>query len=332
MEHDPAGARRGAEDRQAGGRWHVAPGLNARSWLPSRVQGAQPDQHRPAVLLAAFGGWRDAGGAASAAIETLTALPGRRRLAAWRGASTTPDAQRATEGWEDWHDLRVHRPRAFPGPDGRRHVAWPSVRVDRIQCSGPVDLLLASGPEPDIAWDRIVAHLLTLAAEEGAVAAIGLGAVTRDVPHTRPWPLTATSEDQGVRDTLNATVPQQSGPLGFIDVVLNAADAAGWPNLQLQVGVPSYAAGPPQPVARLRLLRTVDTLCSLGLELDQEEEDARAWLRGADRLAREDARVSALLRRWEADVDRSGWPEAGAEAIAAEVERFLRLREQDSPE
>jgi hypothetical protein len=278
---------------------------------------------RPAVLVAAFGGWQDAGGAATGALRFLANLDGRRRLAAWRGAS---DANCPDEGREDWHDLRIHRPRAEAGPDGRRQVSWPILRVDRLPGRGPVDVLLAYGPEPDIGWDRIAGHLLTLGAEQGAVAAVGLGAVTRDVPHTRPWPLTATSDSPAVRADFQAVPPSTSGALGFVDVLLNAADAAGWPTLHVVAGVPSYAAGPPQPVARLRLLQTVDRLLGLGRDLDQAEEDARAWLRGADRLAAEDARISHLVSRWEAQADRNELPETSADAIAAEVERYLRHR------
>jgi 16S rRNA C1402 (ribose-2'-O) methylase RsmI len=79
-------------------------------------------------------------------------------------------------------------------------------------------------------------------------------------------------------------------------------------------------------VARLRLLQTVDRLLGLGRDLDQAEEDARAWLRGADRLAAEDARISHLVSRWEAQADRNELPETSADAIAAEVERYLRHR------
>jgi hypothetical protein len=299
------------------------------AWLPTvpqtrtQAQDGVPDDPRPAVLVAAFVGWQDAGGAAAAAVARLTESPEARRLAAWRGAS---DASCPDDGWEDWHDLRMHRPVAVQGPDGRRNVRWPVLRVDRVPGAGKVDLLLAHGPEPDIGWDRISGHLLTLAAEQGAVAAIGLGAVAKDVAHTRPWPLTATSDDPAVRGRLRASSPACTGPLGFVDVLLCAADAAGWPTLHLVAGVPSYAGGPPQPVAKLRLLQTVDHLCGLDLDLDACEEDARAWLRGADRLTRQDARIGHLVSRWESEADIADLPETSGDAIAAEVERFLRRR------
>lgn len=310
-------------------RWSPPPTADVREWFhPTQVpypgeEGVVPDDPTPSLLIAAFGGWQDAGGAASGAVAQLAQAQGKRGLAAWRGAS---DAACPEEEREDWHDLRMHRPQAVKGPDGRRHVKWPVLRVDRIPGQGGLDLLVAHGPEPDIGWDRVSGHLLTLAAEQGAVGAIGLGAVAKDVPHTRPWPLTATSDDPDVRKQFQADPPSCSGPLGFVDVLLSAADAAGWPTLHLLAGVPSYAGGPPQPVAKLRLLQTVDHLCGLGLDLDQAEEDARAWLRGANRLTKEDARIGHLVSRWEAEADNDDLPETSGDAIAAELERYLRRR------
>ncbi|WP_291278957.1 PAC2 family protein [Galactobacter sp.] len=328
----PDSSRDGPDGARRAQRWSPPPEADVRGWIHSHQEpgsgddGTLPDDPGPSVLIAAFGGWQDAGGAASGTLSQLAEAQGRRRLAAWRGAS---DASCPEDGWQDWHDLRMHRPQAVKGPDGRRHVKWPVLRVDRIPGPGGVDLLLAHGPEPDIGWDRISGHLLTLAAEQGAVGAIGLGAVAKDVPHTRPWPLTATSDDPEVRSDFRAGSPSCSGPLGFVDVLLSAADAAGWPTLHLVAGVPSYAGGPPQPVAKLRLLQTVDHLCGLSLDLDQAEEDARAWLRGADRLTKEDARIGHLVTRWEAEADHNDLPETSGEAIAAELERYLRRRGRD---
>lgn len=285
---------------------------------------------RPAVLVLAFGGWHDAGGAATGAVTWLAGCGPSERVRFTGGVPPVPGRHGDAAPTGPWHDLRVHRPVAEPGPDGRRRVRWPRLTLTRVTLRGGLDLLAATGPEPDVGWDGIAAGLLAAAAEEGAVAAVGLGARSSEVPHTLPLPVTVASEDPDVRERLDAAAPAARGPLGFLDVVLHTADAAGWPTAQLTVGVPSYASAAPQPAAGLRLLSMLERWGAFGLDLRGPEADAHAWIHGADRLMGSDRRVAALVRQWEAERDLTQLPEAGGDAIAAEFERYLRGRCGDS--
>lgn len=287
-----------------------------RAWMRAPEEG----QERPAVLVLGFGGWEDAGGAVTSALELLTSLPGARRLhTAW-----SDDA--GGEEDTDVHDLRVHRPTAVTGTDGVRRVRWPRLRLTRVDDVGGTDVLIASGPEPSHRWRALAADLLAGAASEGAVAAVALAARTQEVPHTRPLPVWRCSEDADVRSVLDADEPRRLGALGFADVIAHTADAAGWPTLHLEVGVPSYVAGAPQPLAALRLLGALAGVAGLDLPLHDLEEDAAAWRLGADRLAAADARIGALVESLEARTDATALPEARAEAIARDFERYLRRR------
>jgi len=294
----------------------------AAGWLRRAAAGAQ----RPAVLVMAFGGWHDAGAAATGAVSWLAGSGPSERVRFTGGVPPVPGRHGGAAPTGAWHDLRVHRPVAEPGPDGRRRVRWPRLTLTRVSLRSGLDLLAATGPEPDVGWDGIAAGLLAAAAEEGAVAAVGLGARSAETPHTLPLPLEVSSEDASVREELGASAPPSKGTLGFLDVVLHTADAAGWPTALLSVGVPSYAAAPPQPAAGLRLLRTLEHWGEFGLDLRAPEADAQAWIHGADRLMDSDRRIAALVRSWEAERDVTELPEARGDAIAAEFERYLRGR------
>jgi hypothetical protein len=56
------------------------------------------------------------------------------------------------------------------------------------------------------------------------------------------------------------------------------------------------------------------------------QEEARAWERGVDELARDDAEVAEYVRTLEQREDETDLPEASGEAIAKEFERYLRRR------
>src|SRR5665647_2287778 len=70
---------------------------------------------RGPVMLAAFEGWNDAGGAATQALIHLQEV-----WAAEQVAELDP---------EEYHDFQVSRPTVGVGEDGRRVIAWPSTSV-----------------------------------------------------------------------------------------------------------------------------------------------------------------------------------------------------------
>ena len=61
-------------------------------------------------------------------------------------------------------------------------------------------------------------------------------------------------------------------------------------------------------------------------------EEARAWERGVDELASEDAEVAEYVRSLEEEHDTADLPEATGDAIAREFERYLRRSEAPTPD
>src|SRR5690606_40398941 len=90
--------------------------------------------------------------------------------------------------------------------------------------------------------------------------------------------------------------------------------------------VPHYVAQPPCPKATLGLLSRLEDVLDLTIRLDELAEEAKAWERGVDDLARDDSEVSEYVRSLEEARDAADLPEATGEAIAREFERYLRRR------
>jgi hypothetical protein len=99
----------------------------------------------------------------------------------------------------------------------------------------------------------------------------------------------------------------------------------------LWAAVPHYAGGGPSPKATLALLRRIEELLDVTLDLEDLPDQAYAWEHGVDELAEGDSEVGEYVRALEEAKDTSELPEATGEAIALEFERYLRRRDDDPP-
>lgn len=279
---------------------------------------AEPDRLRP-VLVAAFEGWNDAGGAASAVVNHLHTV--------WNAVDVTEIDP------EDYHDFQVNRPEIGVDADGRRAVTWPATRVSQVRLpSSGRRVLLVRGVEPSMRWRSFCAELLDVAQDHDVDTVVTLGALLADVPHTRPIPLTITSESVGLRAVLDIEASDYEGPIGIVGVLEHAATRAGLQAASLWAAVPHYVAHPPSPKATLALLTRVEELLGEPVPLGDLAEDAEAWQHGVDELAAEDSEVAEYVRELEQAKDTTDLPEASGEAIAREFERFLRRRGDDVAE
>ncbi|OZB50875.1 MAG: carboxylate--amine ligase [Cellulomonas sp. 14-74-6] len=265
-------------------------------------------------MLAAFEGWNDAG---SAATEALTHLQ-----QAW-------DAQQVDElDPEEYHDFQVNRPVIAVDEDGVRRISWPStsVAVARGPRTGR-QVVLVHGIEPSMRWRRYCNELLDIAAGLGVRTVVTVGALLADVPHTRPIPVNATSEDAAVRAALGLETSTYEGPTGIVGVLQHEAAARGMQSLSLWAAVPHYVAHPPSPKASLAILHRIEQLLGDSIPLGELPDDAAAWQAGVDELAGEDSEIGDYVRQLEQAKDTAELPEASGEAIAQEFERYLRRRD-----
>ncbi|MFI7589131.1 PAC2 family protein [Spongisporangium articulatum] len=273
---------------------------------------------RDPVMVAAFEGWNDAGEAASGAVAHLREV--------W-------DAQPAGEfDPEDYHDFQVSRPTVSIGEEGRRKITWPTTRLYWARPPGASrDVILVAGIEPSMRWRQYTRELLGHADRLRVGTLVTLGALLADVPHTRPIPVTSTSDDEDLMRRLALEPSRYEGPTGIVGVVQEAAGTLGLPCLSLWAAVPHYVGQSPSPKATLALLHRVEEMLEVAIPLGELPEDARAWETGVDQLAEEDAEIADYVRQLEEAKDTADLPEATGEAIAREFERYLRRRGDDEP-
>lgn len=265
------------------------------------------------VLVAAFEGWNDAGDAATGAVEHLEGAFSADPLAA-----LDP---------EDYYDFQVSRPLVAVDEAGVRRLEWPTTRVSLARSAGGRrDLVLVRGIEPNMRWRSFCGEIVELCADLAVETVVSLGALLADVPHTRPVPVTGTSSDPDLGRSLGLDASRYEGPTGIVGVLQDAAARAGLPSVSFWAAVPHYVAQPPCPKATLALLRHVEEMLDVAVPLGDLPEDARAWERGVDELAREDEEIADYVHRLEQARDTTELPEASGEHIAREFERYLRRR------
>ncbi|PZR52490.1 PAC2 family protein [Xylanimonas oleitrophica] len=272
---------------------------------------------RHTVLVAAFEGWNDAGGAATAALQHLADVWGARKI-----HDLDP---------EEYHDFQVNRPIVSTDTDGVRRITWPTTSVWVAELPHRT-VLLVHGIEPSMRWRSYCNELLDIAEESEVRTVVTLGALLADVPHTRPIPMTATSDSDGLRAVLDVEPNTYEGPTGIVGVLQHAAADRGLQSVSLWAAVPHYVANPPSPKATLAILARVEELLGEPVPLGDLPEDAEAWQHGVDELASEDAEIQEYVQQLEEAKDTADLPEASGEAIAREFERWLRRRDTGKPD
>ena len=266
------------------------------------------------VMLVAFRGWNDAADAASDAVAHVRELIGAEPI--------------HTVDPEPYHDFQVRRPEVVAAPGGARKLVWPSTQVREATVDGR-RLLVVEGTEPSMRWRAFCAELLAVAAAHEVDLVVTVGALLTDVPHTRPIPVSATSEHTATAKALGLEPSAYEGPTGIIGVLQHEATGAGVAGVSVWAAVPHYVAQPPNPKAVLALLRRLEDLLGLPLGDQGIAEEAEAWQRGVDELAQEDGEIAEYVRQLEEAKDTAELPEASGEAIAKEFERYLRRRGDD---
>ena len=264
------------------------------------------------VMLAAFEGWNDAADAASGAIEHL-----EREWQAQPFAAIDP---------EDYYDYQVNRPTVRLIEGVTRRIEWPTTRLAVAKGNDP-EVVLVRGLEPNMRWRAFCDELVDFAHELDVQTVVCLAALLADVPHSRPIDIHGSASDEQLATTLGLTRSRYEGPTGVVSVFHEACARAGLTVVTFWASVPHYVAQPPCPKATLSLLHRAEDALDIAIPLGDLPEQARAWERGVDELAREDSEIAEYISSLEEREDESELPEASGDAIAKAFERYLRRRD-----
>jgi PAC2 family protein len=259
------------------------------------------------VLIAAFDGWIDAAGAATACANHLA-----------------EDGQVvASFDVDSLNDYRARRP-VLDVVDGvLARMQWPDIVLRHRRVAGR-DLLVLVGPEPDYKWKQLGIDVMELALRLGVIEWISLGAIPAAVPHTRPVPVLATASAEAIlRDG------EQQGPGGVLRVPAAALSAiemtvagAGVPSIGYYAQVPHYVGTSAYAPATLALLQHLERRLGVTLPLGTLADEAIEQRQRLDAAIAEDEDSREYLGRLESLASEERVP--SGDEIASEIERYLR--------
>lgn len=266
---------------------------------------------RNPAVVAAFGGWNDAGEAASGVIDHLA-------------DQYTARLEFAIDP-EEFYDFQVNRPTTRL-VQGSRTIEWPTTEVLVAELPDR-DLVLIGGPEPNFRWREYTSRLLSLLRSVQPDLVVLLGALLTDAPHSRPVPVTGTASSTALAEELGLELSDYEGPTGIVGVLSYEASRAGLPVVSLWASVPHYVAEPPSPKATLALLTRLEDVLNLPLEPGDLAEQSASWVEQVNELVSDDPDIATYVTALEERRDEATPPPTG-DAIAAEFERYLRRRDR----
>ena len=284
-----------------------------------------PTLNRP-ILLLAFAGWNDAGGAATFAAKFLV-----QRLAAHTFASIDP---------ETFYNFTEQRPHVRLH-NNEREIIWPANEFSYARNPGLVqDVIVGLGIEPHLRWRAYTEAILRVVRECKVELVVTLGALLADVAYSRPVRLTGSASDPVLAKRLHLSVSKYEGPTGIVGVLHDTCRRNGLPAISIWANVPHYIAASPNVKAALALVKRVFTLFDFSAELSDLESAADDFDKRVTQVLASDPKIAEYVRRLEErDVDEDdeddnlGSTDAlpSGEELVQELERFLReqRRERD---
>src|SRR5919204_5798032 len=315
----------------------------------SLVRGEPPVGLRRPILLAGFGGWGDAGSAASIALRHLLGdeMPPS-------SASIDPSA---------CYDFTVARPLSTrSAKSGEWALEYPKVAFYPVRLpEAERDLLVLLGPEPHFRWPELAPAIIRYARAAGVQSMVTLGAYVGPVTH-HSAPVVRRTLDPALADRLSDLElhdTEYEGPTAFVTALLHAAAAGGVAAASLWVATPPYLqAG--NPVAALALLEATGKVTRLPIAIDRLREVAESFLHDVEAALEEHPELAEQLKEMleaeEEDDDddddgfelqsRARWrgpdpdrppPDAppglpSGKALVDAVEKYLRQRRDDEPD
>jgi proteasome assembly chaperone (PAC2) family protein len=279
------------------------------------------------TLVVAFGGWIDAGRAATGTLRQLV-----QDLPAARLASIDP---------EEFFVFTHERPHVKMKADGSRQIIWPQSEFFSWQPKdGGEGLLLFRGPEPHQRWRAYTTAFLDLAERCGVRRIISLGALLAGAPHTRPVRVTARCTDPAWRPVVEAwgiyQVPTYEGPTGISSALLDAADRRGMSHLGFMGQAPHYLPDAENPAAIEALLTYVARLLHLSPDMSGFAKAVRDFRAECDRAVARDKATREHVRQLEQEYDTTvgeetpGLPagEIDSDKLMKDLEDFLRKQRE----
>ena len=258
------------------------------------------------IMVLAFAGWNDAGGASTWAIRSLI--------------EKTIATEILTFDSEEFYDFSRERPTVHLDGESR-FLSWPK---NTISLSNDGSLLLMEGVEPQLNWQTFTQNILAEAKKYNVSMIITLGSLLAEVPHSRPVLIHGVSENTEINRTYGLQTSSYEGPTGIIGVINQLSTDAGIPNMSFWATVPNYVAGAESPKAALALIERLKTTLNLSLNTTDLEITSSAYERQINQIIECDEDTSKYVDELEDSYDAGDYEVASPEDFVKDVENFLR--------
>jgi proteasome assembly chaperone (PAC2) family protein len=280
-------------------------------------------------MVIAFGGWSDAGEAATGVITHLLSELGSSDAEDIDNGKSTLIGEVDSE---DYYDFQVNRPLIFVDSSMIRSLTWPGVQVFGVRNpDGERDFVLIRGVEPSMRWRTFASEILDLAEDLEVELVITLGSMLADTPHTRAIPISGTGAHPDIATRLGVEVSRYEGPTGILAVIQDGCVRRGIDAIALWAAVPHYANATPSPKATLALVNGLEDFLEISLPQGELPEKALAWEAAVNEMVKEDSDIEEYIKTLEESKDANEISDDSGEELAREVERFLR-RQNNSNE
>ncbi len=283
-----------------------------------------PEGLKDPVLVVALEGWIEAGYASATAMGALKQQIRTHRLLRF--------------DTDELLDQRARRPTMRLINGVNTELRWPRLQMRHGRDSAGQDLLVLTGPEPDMRWNAFVRALMDVVERLDVRLCVGFGAFPAAAPHTRPVSIGATATSQKLADEVGYLEATMDIPGGVQAAIERGFAEAGRPAVGLWARVPHYAAAMPFPAAAASLLETLARVTGLVIDTVELRNAGTAANAQIDQLVQNNPEHVEMVRRLEEQVasempmrpgrfgmaggDLGDLP--SGDELAAELEKYLR--------
>jgi len=278
----------------------------------------EPMLHEP-ILIVMLTGWIDAAGAAAAAADTLS-----------KECGTSP-ILRFDE--DTFIDYRARRPTMELRDGLNTDLVWATIELRAGQSPSGRDVLLLTGPEPDMAWRLFAGAIADISMQLGVTQMVAFGAYPFAAPHTRPPRLSCSSPSTEVLANVTFARSSVDVPAGMAAALEHALHARKIPTIGIWAQVPHYVAAMPYPASAVALLDGLAEVSDIRLAADDLRSEVDAQRKRIDETIGDSPERTSMLNQLEEIYDAAIEDEINTgpelemqtgDELADEIQRFLR--------
>lgn len=240
-------------------------------------------------------------------------------------------------------DYRARRPTFVFEQTRLTDYRPPTLTLSLVTDDMGAQFLLLAGYEPDFRWDSAIEIVLDIIERFRVSHTTWAHAIPMPVPHTRPVGMTVSGSRAELVDAYSVWKPTTEIPGTFGHLVEYTLCELGFPVAGFVILIPHYLADSDFPFGAVAVFDAITTATGIMLPTDEFRESGREFLAGIAEQIEDNEELQRMIvtleNRHDTYMDENPLPSpltdaAGevptADAIAAELERFLRTRPGDA--